>query len=768
MNLRKIGSYIVLLCIFFSCEKQDDPVYRNTAYSVEERVSDLLRRMTLEEKVAQISAIYRNEKRIVHDQDGIFDLEKAKKNLQFGIGHISRPSEIGGIQKVAKFTNDVQKFLMENTRLGIPALFHEEGLHGHMADSSTVFPSATALASTWDPELVEEVYSVVAREIRARGGNVALTPVVDVARDPRWGRFEETYGEDPYLVYLMGKAAVHGFQGHDLPVKRDRVAATLKHFVAHGHPEGGINVAPPQTDEQTLHEVHLYPFRKIIKETKVLSIMASYNEVNGSPLHSNGHLLTDLLRKQWGFRGTVVSDYGGVKNLIDRHYVAKDSHESAIMALKAGVDIELPEEFAFNQIDYLVKEGFIEESILDSAVTRVLRQKFLLGLFEDPYTSLDDIYKNISVPDHFELAEEVALESVTLLENNGILPLDPQKIQKIAVIGPNADYGVLGGYSGKPVRNVTPFQGILKYLEGKADVYHHVGCRITENEPNWRRDEVIPADPEKNRQRIEEALSIVERSDIVILCLGDNESVSREAWSERHLGDRPDLRLLGDQELLFHEIKKTGKPVVTLLFTNGPRQIEFLSKKSDAILQCWYLGQESGNALAKILFGNHSPSGKLIASFPRSVGHIPVFYNHKPTARRGYLSENVSPLYPFGYGLSYTEFKYSNIYLSSDTILKAGEKIKLTVDVTNTGSVIGKEVVMLFIRDKLSSLTRPVKELKDFKKLSLKPGETKTVGFVISEEMLSFWHPGNEYYAEPGDFTIIVGNEGPEAEITLM
>lgn len=755
------------VCILLIAGCSNNELYKNPDLPVEKRVNNLLKQMTLEEKTAQLRCIYRNTGRIVHNDSGLFDINLARKNLLHGIGHIARPSEIGGIVRVIKYTNDIQRYLRDSTRLGIPAIFHEEGLHGFAADSVTMYPSATALASTWNTDLVEKVFAATALEIRSRGSNQALTPVLDIARDPRWGRFEETYGEDPYLTSEMAIAAVNGLQVDRLPLAPGKVIATLKHFVAHGQPEGGNNVAPPNADEQTLHEIHLLPFRRTIKNTNVLSVMASYNEVNGIPLHASHQLLNDILREEWHFNGTVVSDYGGINNLIDRHRVASSKKEAALLAIQAGVDIELPEDDTYNLLEDLVKEGALNEKLIDRAVARVLRQKFLLGLFENPFTNDNQGLIIQQLEKNRVLAEEAAIQSITLLENNGILPLRNWEGKKIAVIGPNAGYTVLGGYSGTPLHRVSTYEGIKQYTANKADVQYQTGCRITKSEPNWNKNEVIPVEVNEEKKLIEQAVGTARNTDIIILCLGDHESVSREAWSEKHLGDRPSIRLVGLQEELFLELKKTGKPIITLLFTNGPRDIAFLKDKSDAVLQCWYLGQETGNAVAKILFGERSPSGRLVASFPRSAGHIPAVYNHKPSARRGYLFDDISPLYPFGYGLGYSEIAFGEAKLSKERIAP-GEITTFSVEITNKGPYKTDEVVMLFIRDETASATRPVKELKGFKKVALERGESKTVSFQIDTEMLSFYHPlSDKWIVEPGEFTLMAGLNGPFVKLIL-
>jgi beta-glucosidase len=759
------GFISILFCFTTFCDQKKN--YRDASLPVNERVRILLHQMTLEEKLAQLISVYPRTGAQAADNVGLLNRDWAEENLKMGIGHIARPSELGGTEKVIRFTNDIQKFLVEETRLGIPAIFHEEGLHGFAADSVTVFPSATALAATWNTELVEAVFTAVAKEIRSRGGNQVLAPVLDVARDPRWGRFEETFGEDPFLVSQMGIAAVNGFQGRELPIAQGKVIATLKHFAAHGQPEGGMNVAPPGADDQTINEIHLYPFKKVVESTNVLSVMASYNEINGLPSHANPVLLNDILRENWGFKGTVVSDYGGIANLIDRHRVADSKTMAALLAIISGVDVELPDEDTYTNLLELVILGKIDEKVINGSVERILYQKFMLGLFENPYTIIypGEIKKQLT--ENRRLAEEAAIQSITLLENNGVLPLKPEKYQRIIVVGPNANYTVLGGYSGKALELSSPYQGIKNLPGNRAEVSYSPGCRITKSEPNWRKDEVIPVDSLEELGLIGEAVKKARDADLVILCLGDHESVSREAWSERHLGDRPSIKLVGLQEKLFSELKKAGKPVVTFVFSNGPRDIGFLSGQSDAVFQCWYLGQETGNAVAKILFGYRNPSGRLIASFPRSEGHIPVFYNHKPSARRGYLFDEVSPLYPFGYGMGYSKLEYANAKLSKDSI-RAFETTVFSVELTNHGPYKTDEVVMFFIRDELASVTRPVKELKGFQRVTLEVGESQTVSFHITPDLLTFYHPiKKSWISEPGLFTLMAGLNGPELKLTI-
>ncbi len=729
--------------------------------------------MTLKEKAAQMLCIWEQKSKTLVDDQGNFDLQKAKASFRqrLGLGQVGRPSDAGGgrnARQMAELTNAIQKFFMENSRLGIPVIFHEECLHGHAAIDATSFSQPIGLGATFDPELVRKLFEMTAEEARVRGAHQALTPVVDVAREPRWGRVEETYGEDPYLVSCMGIAAVQGFQGTPHLSGKKNIIATLKHFAAHGQPESGTNCAPVNVSERILREVFLFTFKQAIQKGGAISVMASYNEIDGVPSHANKWLLRDVLRKEWGFKGFVVSDYFAIRELNERpnffgNHLAENGKEAAALAAKAGVNIELPDPDCYPNLVELVRNGVLKESLLDELVAPMLFWKFKLGLFDDPYVDPDAAEKIVGCDAHRELALQAARETITLLQNNdATAPLDPGKIKTLAVIGPNADRELLGGYSGKPKHRSTLLQGI-RNRAGSINVLYHEGCKITVG-GSWQQDEVIPGDPDEDRKSIAEAVRIARQADAVVLAIGGNEQTSREAWALNHMGDRASLDLVGRQDELVNAIAATGKPIIAFLFNGRPLSIRNLKEKAAAIFECWYLGQETGQAVAEVLFGDSNPGGKLPITIPRSVGHLPAYYNYKPAARRGYLFDEISPLYPFGFGLSYTTFKFGEPRLAKN-IIKRNESTAVKVDVTNTGRISGDEVVQMYIRDKVSSVTRPVKELKGFKRITLAPGQTETVTLAITPEHLSFYDIDMKYVVEPGEFEIMVGNSSRDQDL---
>jgi len=753
------------------------PAYKNASLPSARRVKDLLARMTLEEKAAQMMCIWQKKPETLTDTAGNFDLQKAKKSFRDGrgLGQVGRPSDAGGgkdARGMAELTNAIQKFFLENSRLGIPVIFHEECLHGHAAPGGTSFPQPIALGATFNPELVESLFTMTALEARLRGAHHALTPVVDVAREPRWGRVEETYGEDPYLVSRLGIAAVRGFQGDATFKDKRRVLATLKHFVGHGQPESGMNCAPSNVSLRVLRETFLYTFREALREAGAVTLMASYNEIDGVPSHANKWLMRDVLRKEWGFKGFVVSDYFAIWELGYRpdthgHFVARDKKESCALAVKAGINIELPDPDCYLYLVELVKKGVLKESELDELVAPMLFWKFEMGLFDDPYVDPEEADRVVGCDEHRGLALTAAHEAITLLKNeNNLAPLDLSAIKTIAVIGPNADRGLLGGYSGVPKHNVTVLDGIKAKVGKKVKVLYSEGCKITIG-GSWNQDEVVPSDPAEDRKQIAEAVRVAKKADVIVLAIGGNEQTSREAWGLNHMGDRTSLDLIGRQEELVKAMVALGKPVIVFLFNGRPLSINYVAENVPVIYECWYLGQETGHAVADVLFGDCNPGGKLPISVPRSAGHLPVFYNYKPSARRGYLFDDVSPLYAFGYGLSYTSFAIENPRLTKKKI-RADQSTQVLVDVTNTGKRAGTEVVQLYIRDVVSSVTRPVKELKGFKKVRLEPGESATVTFDVTPAMLSFYDVNMKYVVEPGDFLIMIGNSSRDADLTKL
>lgn len=766
-----------------SAEGLIEAVYKNPKEPIKKRVKDLLSRMTLEEKAAQMMCIWQQKTEKLVDDEGDFDLKKAKKAFGHGngIGQIGRLSDSGtgniqthpwkgrNARQMAQLANDVQKFFREHSRLGIPVIIHEECLHGQAAVDGTSFPQPIALGATFNPELVESLYTMTAEETRLRGAHQALTPVVDVARDARWGRVEETFGEDPYLVSRMGIAAVRGFQGDAKFNNKNRLIATLKHFAAHGQPESGMNCAPVNVSERVLRETFLFTFKECIEKANCISIMPSYNEIDGVPSHTNRWLMRDVLRKEWGWKGFAVSDYYAIWELGYRpdthgHFVAKDRKESAVLAVKAGVNIELPEPDCYLHLVDLVKEGVLKEKELDELVEPMLFWKFQMGLFDDPYVDPDEVERVVGCEANTKLALKAAQEATILLKNEkNVLPLNIKKIKKIAVIGPNANRSLLGGYSGIPKRNISVLEGIKAKIGDNAEVLYSEGCKITIG-GSWTEDVVTLADAEENRRQIAEAVKVAEKSDVIVLAIGGNEQTSREAWGLSHMGDRTNLDLVGQQNELVEAMVKTGKPVIVFLFNGRPNSINYIAENAHGIFECFYIGQETGAAVADVLFGEINPSGKLPITVPRSVGHLPVFYNYKPSARRGYLFDDVSPLYPFGYGLSYTQFKLENVKLAKKKIKRDGSTTVL-VDVTNTGERGGAEVVQMYIRDVVSSVTRPIKELKGFQKIFLEPGETKTVKLEITPESLAFWDIEMKYVVEAGDFEIMVGTSSRDEDL---
>jgi beta-glucosidase len=743
--------------------------YKNPGSPVDQRVTDLLARMTLEEKVAQLVCLWGKKPQPNPQGDfstdrGEFSPDKAAEVMKYGIGQIARQRERKDPRESAIFANAVQRFLVERTRLGIPAIFHDEALHGHMAQKSTSFPQPIALASSWDLDLITKVFTVAALEARARGGHQVLGPNLDLGRDPRWGRTEETYGEDPYLVSRMGVACIKALQGQGPDVDQEHVMATAKHYAAHGQPEGGTNVGPANYSERVLREVFLASFQAAVTEAGVMSVMPSYNEIDGVPSHASAFLLQRVLRQEWGFRGHVASDYYGITELERRHHVAANKEDAARIALEAGVDTELPDPDCYLTIPQLLKEGVLSEALLNAAVARNLRAKFILGLFENPYVDPERAVIVTNSQAHQALAAEAARRSIVLLKNeNRLLPLDRQKLSSIAVIGPNAAGVHLGGYSDNPGRGVSVLQGIKDKVGTQLKVSYAEGCKITQEGGNWWADSSKLSDPAVDAGLIAEAVEVAKAADVTVLVIGGNEDTNKEAWAENHLGDRDSLDLMGRQNDLVKAVLAMGKPVVAMLINSGPLSINYVAENVPAILEGFYLGQETGVAVADVLFGDSNPAGKLAISFPRSVGQLPIFYNHKPTAKRGYLFADRGPLFPFGFGLSYSTFEYSGLNVTPERIGPEGSA-QVSVSVANTSKVAGDEIVQLYIHDVVSSVTRPVKELKDFRRVSLSPGEKKTVTFVITPDKLSFLNLQMDRVVEPGWFEIMVGTSSVKYE----
>lgn len=776
----------ILLCTApsgASSAQPDQPLYKDPRQAVDRRVEDLLARMTLDEKVAQLLTVW-EQKAKAQTADGHFSPDKASQAFPNGIGGFARPSDKRGVavsnnaagaaegvnrdaRDTAEYVNAAQHWAVERTRLGIPILMHEEALHGYVARGATSFPQAIALASTWDPGLIERVFSVASREMRARGAFLALAPVVDVARDPRWGRIEETYGEDPYLVTQTGLAAIRGFQGTTLPLAPDKVMVTLKHFTGHGQPENGTNVGPADLGERTLRTDFFPPFEQAVKAYPIRSVMASYNEIDGLPSHANAWLLNGVLRGEWGYQGAVVSDYYGIRELMTRHKMFGNVSDAAERAIRSGVDVETPDPEGYAHLPELVRRGRVPQTLVDDAVRRVLRLKFDAGLFENPYADAATAEAKTATPDAIALAREAAGKAIVLLKNDKqLLPLNPGKIKRMAVIGTHARDTPIGGYSDVPRHVVSVLEGMQEAGKGRFAIDYTEGVRITESRC-WSCDEVKLVAPSVNRRLIAEAVRTARKADVIVMVLGDNEQTSREGWAETHLGDRSSLDLVGQQDELAKAVLALGKPTVVVLLNGRPLSVNTLAQKAPALIEGWYLGQETGHGVADVLFGKVNPGGKLPVTIPRSVGQLPVYYNHKPTARRGYLFDTTAPLYPFGYGLSYTSFDISAPRLPAP-VIRTGQPAAVDVDIANTGSRSGDEVVQLYVRDDEASVTRPDLELKRFQRVTLAPGEKKTVRFELQPDDLALWNVAMKRVVEPGTFTIYSGGNSVDLKSATL
>jgi beta-glucosidase len=753
------------------------PLYKDPSAPVGARVEDLLSRMTLAEKIAQITCVWDRKQEFL-DTAGNFDPAKARAAFPAGIGQVARPSDLRGsgadpfehpfrdARQTVALVNAIQRYAVHDTRLGIPVLFHEEALHGYVARGATSFPQAIALASSWDPALLTRVFSVAAREARARGVPLVLAPVVDVARDPRWGRIEETYGEDPYLVSRLAIAAVQGLQGDTLPLAPDKVFATLKHMTGHGQPESGTNVGPADIGERTLQEVFFPPFAAAIRSANAQTVMASYNEIDGIPSHANYWLLHDVLRGEMGFKGTVVSDYDGIEQLVSLQHVEPDLAHAAARALHAGVDVDFPDGEAYAKLPEALAAGLVTQSEIDAAVRHVLRMKFLAGLFEHPYADAGYAERITDDAEARALAVQAARETTVLLKNDGTLPLDSGKLRTLAVIGPNAAAVRLGGYSNVPGHAVSLLQGIRAKVGKRVRIVTAEGVRLTDK-GDWYTDQVVLASRKENLARIREAVEVARGADEIVLALGTSAAISREGWASNHLGDRDRLGLIAQQDDLARAMFALGKPVVVVLINGPPLSIPQIAARANALVEAWYPGQEGGTALADILFGDADPGGKLPVTIARSVGQLPMFYDDKPSAHRGYLFDSDQPQFPFGYGLSYTTFDIGVPRLSADRI-RAGEPVTVSVDVRNTGKVAGDEVVQLYLHELVSSVTEPVKQLEGFRRVTLAPGESTTVRFSLDRAAFALWDEHMRQVIEPGVFQIMVGPSSVDLKTTTL
>ncbi len=758
------------------------PVYQDSRAPVDLRVADLIGRMTLEEKVAQMTALWATKADVMDGLD--FAPAKASAAYPQGIGQITRPSDRRGGPQAAvvaggtgarwrgaastiAFVNAAQKWAREETRLGIPILFHEESLHGYMAPDATMFPQAIGMAGAFDRELMRRMQEVTAREVRAHGSVLALSPVVDIARDPRWGRIEETFGEDTYLCGEMGVASVTGLQGGTgTTLPPGHVFATLKHMTGHGQPLAGNNIGQAPLGERELREFFFPPFRAVVTRTGIAAVMPSYNEIDGLPSHANRWLLTDVLRGEWGFGGAIVSDYGAVDELQKIHHVAADLPDCARQALHAGVDSELPDGISYRTLADQVRAGTVSRAAVDAACARMLALKFRAGLFEDRPYDARAAARLTGNDEARALALAAAEKSLCLLTNDGTLPLAPGAHRRVAVIGPNAAIARLGGYSGAPRHAVSLLDGVRAHLAGKAEVVHAQGVFITRSEDRSV-DEVLLADPAKNRALIAEAVEAAKRCDVILLAIGDTEQTSREGFAKNHLGDRTSLDLVGEQRELFDALHTLGKPIVVCAINGRPPSWPAVMARANAVLECWYPGQEGGTAMARALFGAVNPGAKLPVTVLRDAGQVPLTYNRKPSAGRGYVIGDPTPLFPFGHGLSYTTFAIDPPRLSAPRIGIAGE-VTVTTVVRNTGARAGDEVVQLYLRDREASITRPVKELKGFQRVTLAPGEAKEVSFTLASDTFALWNADMEEVVEPGLFDIMVGPNSVDLQTVTL
>jgi len=724
--------------------------------AVECRVRDLVNKMTLEEKVAQLCSVPSSELL----EGGEFSCEKARRLIGKGIGQVTRlagsPASPRDPSKIAAIANDIQRFLVEETRLGIPAIIHEECLSGLMAFGATTFPQAIGLASTWNPDLIERVTSVIRRQMRAIGTHQGLAPVLDVARDPRWGRTEETFGEDQYLVASIGVAYIRGLQGDDLS---SGVIATPKHFAAHGFPEGGRNCAPVHVSPRELREVFLFPFEAAVRVAGAYSIMNAYHDIDGVPCAASRELLTETLRYKWGFRGYVVSDYGAIDMLRTFHHVAADEKDAAVQALEAGIDIELPRTRCYGEpLLSAVREGIISESLIDESVTRVLRAKFLLGLFDNPYVNVDAASRAFDTLEDRALALEAARESIILLKNDGVLPLR-RDLGAIAVVGPNADTtrGLLGDYSYTlhlncdvdAVRIVSVLEAIKRKVSPQTSIYFARGCDIY--------------DPSK--EGFKEALEIASKSDVVIAVMGERSGMFRLPAVTGEGRDQASLSLPGVQEDLLKELCNLNKPLILVLVNGRPLSIRWAAEKASAIIEAWFPGEEGGTAIADVLFGDYNPGGKLPISIPQDAGQIPVYYSRRHSSFRDYVFMSAKPLFPFGHGLSYTKFEYSDLRIEPKEIGPAG-RVKIAFKVKNIGSLKGDEVAQLYIQDEVASVARPIKELKGFKRVTLNPGEEREIAFTLFADQLAFYDRYMRLVVEPGTYKVMVGGSSEDIRLT--
>lgn len=743
----KINIYSILFLLIFNISQFAQGQIKNSEeLIISNRVDSVLALMTLEEKIGQLNQL----------SYGIGWGPTVKVSVPDEYKELIRDGKIGSFLNAigAEFTYELQKIAVQESRLKIPLLFGLDVIHGF----KTTFPVPLGEAATWEPELIEKSAHYQALEAASAGIHWTFSPMVDIARDPRWGRIMEGSGEDTYLGSLMSAARVRGYQGN---LSNENIIACVKHYAGYGAAEGGRDYNTVDISERTLRDIYLPPFKAAI-DAGVETVMASFNEIGGIPSSGNKYLLNDILRNEWKFKGFVVSDWNSIGEMIN-HGFASDLKNAGEISMNAGLDMDMESRSYITYLKDLVDEGKVKESDIDESVKRILRVKFLLGLFDDPfrYCSKEREHNNIMTDEIKLAALDVARRSFVLLKNeNNILPLS-KSYEKIAVIGPlaNSKIDPLGEWNALGIKEdvISVLEGLRNYVGNKSEILYAEGCKISD----------------ASKDGFNEAVDIANLADVIILCIGESRSMTGEAYS------RSSLDLPGVQEDLARELLKTGKPIVVVLMNGRPLSIDWLNNNTDAILETWFAGTMTGDAVAQVLFGNYNPSGKLPVTFPRTVGQVPIYYNHKNTGRPGnennrytskYLDLPLTPLYPFGYGLSYTNFNYSDLSLGKNKI-SSNDQLKIKVNVKNTGSYDGEEVVQLYIQDLVGSVTRPVKELKRFQKIFLKKGEDKTVEFAISERDLRFTAVDMNFKSEPGMFKIYVGTNSAdclESEFELI
>jgi len=766
MNLNSITTPILFFCltiVFTSCERDkkiNNPKYLNPILSIEKRVADLMQRMTLEDKVSQMNQFVGLE----HMRSGNPNDDKANNDAQGfykdlsinDVTNLTIEGKIGSFLHVltAKEANYLQELALKSP-LKIPLLIGIDAIHGNaLVSGTTVYPSPIGLASTWDDSFLYSVGKQTAKEMRATGSHWAFTPNIDILRDPRWGRVGETLGEDPFMVGNMGASMINGFQQDDF-TGTQKVIACAKHLIGGGESINGLNAAPADISLRTLREVHLPPYKKAI-DAGVYSIMAAHNELNGVPCHMNKWLMTDVLRDEFGFNGFYVSDWLDIERINTLHHTANDMKEASYLSVDAGMDMHMHGPKFTEAIIASVEEGKLSIDRVNDACRKILTAKFKLGLFENRFVDLEKKEEFLFTKEHKATALESARKGIVLLKNNGILPLQESSSKKnIFVTGPNANnQSILGDWHAvQPSENVTTiYEGIkaLGETKGYSVDYFNSGENIRKIKDS----------------KIKEAAEKAKKADFAIVVVGDNSM--RYKWKDKTAGEnmaRASLNLFGKQLDLIKEIKKTGTPVVVVLVNGKPISEPWLQNNIPAILESWEPGNLGGQAVAEILFGDVNPSGRLPLTVPRSVGQLRMIYNHKPSAYfHKYADEKKTPLYPFGYGLSYTNYKYSTPLLSDNTLTKENT-ILVTTEIKNTGEVDGEEVAQLYIRDNVSSVTRPVKELKGYQRVFLKAGETKTVEFTLGAESFAFYDINMNYVVEPGTFTIMTGSSSNKKDL---